>query len=545
MEGAALEVCDGKDNDCDGLTDEDLGAPVTCGKGICQHTEPPCVKGKPTVCDPLAGAEVEGCDSQDNDCDGLTDEEGAQGCAPYYQDGDWDGHGTKASKCLCEPAGLFKALVNDDCDDLNPWIFPGATELCDGVDNDCDSDQDEPGATGCSWYFADADADGYGAGQPSCVCAAPGAGWSVLGGDCDEAASEVHPGAVESCDDADNDCDAKIDETFDLATDPKNCGSCGTLCQPDNAFGKCLGGGCQVDDCVTGYADCNGKPTDGCEVDTADDEGNCGGCNKACNLPNAQTVCLDGTCTIGLCNAHWADADGLLDNGCEKTTYGYTQADPGKHCKDILGFVPTAPSGTYWIDPKATGKPLQAYCDMTYKGGGWTRVWANSLASNLDGVKFVVDCPCSNQVHHHHDGGWHLGLSNCSGSNQLNIAGLGAHAWRWEFLPIDIGPGTEIRHTGTIWPSYDYDYTNWAPAELINSSPFANDGEIGSMYWNGSQWTWFARYGVSPAGFDISTAAAKIDYPYLLLGYSSGGPASCDPNNSDGGLAYNWALYVR
>ncbi len=74
LEGATQETCDGIDNDCDGDTDEDLGD-LECGVGQCQHSVPACINGIPQNCDPYEGATNETCDGIDNDCDGLTDED--------------------------------------------------------------------------------------------------------------------------------------------------------------------------------------------------------------------------------------------------------------------------------------------------------------------------------------------------------------------------------------------------------------------------------------------------------------------------------------
>jgi hypothetical protein len=104
-------------------------------------------------------------------------------------------------------------LVDDgDCDDDDASVHPGATESCNGVDDDCDGDTDEDDASDAPTWYADADADGWGdALSSSRACEAP-TGFVADATDCDDDDSAVHPSADELCNGVDDDCDGDIDE---------------------------------------------------------------------------------------------------------------------------------------------------------------------------------------------------------------------------------------------------------------------------------------------------------------------------------------------
>ena len=227
-----VEQCDGKDNNCDGAADEDF--PDEDQDGFvcddCREGDPDVYPGAPPLCDT----------APDNDCDGSTDGneedldgDGASACA-----GDCDDTQSALNVTDVDGDGVSTCAAPPDCDDDDPTNYPGNVEACDGNDNDCDGapessfDSDGDGVTVCAGDCDDANA----AVAPGLVDLCDGLdndcsgvsdeGYNDSDGDglaycvdCDDTDASVYPGAAELCDAQDNDCDGGVDEGFDADGD--------------------------------------------------------------------------------------------------------------------------------------------------------------------------------------------------------------------------------------------------------------------------------------------------------------------------------------
>ena len=264
----ARELCNDADDDCDGRADDGLDksgwyadedgdgqgnasveVPSCTGEGLVRNAED-CDDADPAV---RRGAD-EVCNGLDDDCDGLVDE-GAVDMVSWYRDSDGDGFGAGRSEEACAPPDAWWVADDTDCDDHAVTVYPGAPEICDGLDNDCDSGVDGPDAVGAVTWYADADGDGWGD-DDGTLQACDAEGYVLVGGDCDDTDASVtpdtvwygdgdgdgygtvhsttraceqppghvtvlgdcddtngavNPGAAEICDDLDNDCDGSVD----------------------------------------------------------------------------------------------------------------------------------------------------------------------------------------------------------------------------------------------------------------------------------------------------------------------------------------------
>ena len=148
----------------------------------------------------------ESCDGIDNDCDSQVDEGVSN---TYYTDADSDSYGDPNSPFSSCISTCGYVSNDDDCNDNNSAIQPGATEVCDGIDNNCDGQIDE-GVT--NTYYADMDDDGFGNPNNSIQACNLLPGYLLDYTDCNDSDSTAYPGGTEVCDGVDNNCDGQIDE---------------------------------------------------------------------------------------------------------------------------------------------------------------------------------------------------------------------------------------------------------------------------------------------------------------------------------------------
>jgi len=261
-------------------------------------------------------------------------------------DVDGDGHGAP-------PCG-------GDCDDTDASRYPGATEICDGDDEDCNDATLGP----------DGDGDGF---ASAACCNGP----ANCGRDCDDARATVNDTAIESCNGVDDDCDGLVDESvsavfcFDVDGDGH-----GDLASAGVACTLPLGATTTCNDCDDVEAarhvgatetcdgvdhDCNGVVDDGCSCVIGETRA-CGTVIGACSAglqgcPSGvwETTCTGGVFpTVEVCNGVDDDCDGATDEGltfrffadCDGDGYG-SNATVRQECARPVGVPPGCPGGLW------------------------------------------------------------------------------------------------------------------------------------------------------------------------------------------------------
>ncbi|HUU04006.1 MAG TPA: MopE-related protein [Myxococcota bacterium] len=375
------EICDGKDQNCDGTFDEDFDGDMdgytTCGTRTTDgsSTTADCNDGNAAINPGVA----ELCDGVDQDCDGVYDN---------GFDGDGDSYTT------CGTLTTDGSAVTTDCNDGDGSIHPGAAEVCDGVDQDCNSIRDDG---------LDDDQDGYGKTGTE-GCPNPGA-------DCNDGNAGINPSATEVCDGVDQDCDGVYDNGFDGDVDTYT--TCGTLTTDGSAVtADCNDGDPGINPGVAELCDgmdqnCDGQSDEGlgiCDSGTVDNDGDHFGSiatgGTDCNdnnpdmHPGVTELCddaVDQNCDGSLiCDGGSVDSDG--------DTYGSVPSG-GTDCNDGDASVkPSAMEVCNGIDDDCNPATVDGLSDGD--GDGWGDACdncpgvsnSNQADDDLDGTGALCDC---------------------------------------------------------------------------------------------------------------------------------------------------------
>ncbi len=331
-----------------------------------------------TDCDDAVAASnpnaTEICDGLDNDCNGAADN--GLTFTNYYHDNDGDTYGAGLPTSACQSPGAGYVTNNTDCDDAQAAANPGAVEICDALDNDCNSSVDD-GLTFTNYYH-DNDGDTYGAGLATNACQSPGAGYVTNNTDCDDATAAVNPGAVEVCNAIDDDCVGGADNglTFvnyynDQDGDSYGAGAALNSCQSPGGAYVTVNGDCDdaaaavyptaTEICNNIDDDCDGTADDGLTFvnyynDQDGDTYGAGTAINACQSPGASYVTNNTDCddaavnthpsAAEICNAIDDDCDGTADDGLTFVNY-YNDGDGDGYGAGAVTNACQSPGATY------------------------------------------------------------------------------------------------------------------------------------------------------------------------------------------------------
>ena len=325
-------TCDELDDDCDGKTDEDvsgLGEACTVGNGPCKTDGTYVCATVGIRCDgtpDMSKSEKEVCDGKDNDCNGKVDDDPTDG-KTWYRDDDGDSYGDpNETKSTCMNRGRPSGYVanSDDCDDTSAKRNPDVVEdKCNGKDDDCDGKWDEDTHRIRHTYYRDSDGDGYGDRTVTRrACKPPGMKWERDYDDCDDSDPQIHPRGTERCNGKDDDCDGRTDEYVEkvCGIDTGDCRT-GTKACNQGTWGACVGGKKpDMETCDGRDNDCDGQTDEKLVKKCIKQDGVCKGAEKKCSPTGLYDACgssefgpeyeaVESSCQDGKDN----DCDGLTD----------------------------------------------------------------------------------------------------------------------------------------------------------------------------------------------------------------------------------------
>ncbi|MDP2312530.1 MAG: putative metal-binding motif-containing protein [Pseudomonadota bacterium] len=363
----ATEICDEIDNNCDGAVDEGVTQTWYAdadGDTYGDAAAPSLACDQPagsvldaTDCDDTTGnaypGNAEVCDEIDNNCDGTVDE-GVT--TTYYADFDGDrfGNSSLTQEACAVPTGY--TINATDCDDAVAAVNPDATEVCNGIDDDCDGAIDTGASDMLTWY-ADTDADAYGDAAVSQLACTQPAGYVSISTDCDDARALTNPGATEYCNSYDDDCDGTVDE--------------------DSAA-----------DATTWYLDADGDTYGGAAITDVQ-------CTQPAGFVADSTDCLDSSAISypgadEICDSLDNDCDGTVDNDPVDGDTFYLDADNDgfgdPSSTDIECAVPSGYVDNSW-DCDDTDRTEPVVADPVSGSASGT----GSLASPYDSLQDAID----------------------------------------------------------------------------------------------------------------------------------------------------------
>ena len=280
-----VAACEAGYADCDGSAANGCEVDVRVDAMSCGRCGARCAPAHATGSCSAGACSVVACDPGYGDCDG----DAANGCEVDLR--------TSAAHCGTCAARCAWPNAAGQCRD-----GVCARGACDPGFADCDGDT----ANGCEVETAS---------NPSSC--------GTCGRVCDRlnATAQCSAGVcrIGRCDAGSADCDGRDDNGCEVNTNLtlSSCGACGRVCAPAHATPVCEEGRCAVASCAPSYANCNGSPDDGCEVDTRSDVAHCGGCGNGCRFPRATTRGTSGQCRIATCEARYGDCNGDEGDGCE------------------------------------------------------------------------------------------------------------------------------------------------------------------------------------------------------------------------------------